>query len=250
MPVLSALLILALMFAAFTVLFWAGTLFIQTYIYTEATPAIRWQAPAAAALMTAFVALWAYLILKAGPTSPGELSYDTLFRFSPKVDMTSEPAKEIWGVKKKGETILNKRHTVQGLGRNPNYVYKDTTVAQQTWPSTGIEEAYLMYKDQKLHFKAEKDPDGGYRRFVSPEGWVMMEYDNGPTGVPTAFRFWRFVINVLLNALHLGMWFICLWLLLRFEWSHALGFAFVLWLIFTLSILPMILTAAGDAART
>ncbi|HMC63794.1 MAG TPA: hypothetical protein VKI65_02535, partial [Gemmataceae bacterium] len=33
-----------------------------------------------------------------------------------------------------------------------------------------------------------------------------------------------------------------LWLLLRFQWSHALGLAVVFWLVMTLLILPMLRT--------
>jgi hypothetical protein len=54
--------------------------------------------------------------------------------------------------------------------------------------------------------------------------------------------------NLLLNFLHLGVWFACLWLLLRFQWGHALGFAVVLWLALTLTILPMLFTKTEAAS--
>jgi hypothetical protein len=44
-----------------------------------------------------------------------------------------------------------------------------------------------------------------------------------------------------INLAHLLVWFLALWLLLRFQWGHALGLAFVLWIAMTLVIVPMLL---------
>ena len=41
------------------------------------------------------------------------------------------------------------------------------------------------------------------------------------------------VLAIVLNLLHLGVWFACLWLLLRFQWPHALLGAAILWLVMT-----------------
>src|SRR5262249_3522507 len=49
------------------------------------------------------------------------------------------------------------------------------------------------------------------------------------------------LVNLLLNILFLALWFACLWPLLRFQMSHALGLAVVLWLVLTLTIVPMLL---------
>jgi hypothetical protein len=53
--------------------------------------------------------------------------------------------------------------------------------------------------------------------------------------------------NLLLNGLHFVAWFLCLWLLLRFQWSHALGLAIPLWLALSLSVVPFLLgkTSSG-----
>ncbi len=44
------------------------------------------------------------------------------------------------------------------------------------------------------------------------------------------------------------MWFLSLWLLLRFQWPHALGLAVAFWLVM-LFILPMILTKAESVRK-
>jgi hypothetical protein len=76
----------------------------------------------------------------------------------------------------------------------------------------------------------------------------MMDYETGPDGLPTHFRFGLFVANVFLNLLHLALWFALLWLLLDYQWPHALGLAIVLWLLMTLTFLPLLLGQAGRAA--
>ena len=37
---------------------WSGTVFLQSYFYTEASTAIFWQAPLAAVVLTLFYGLW------------------------------------------------------------------------------------------------------------------------------------------------------------------------------------------------
>ena len=83
-----------------------------------------------------------------------------------------------------------------------------------------------------------------YNRFVTADGWVMTVFETGPTGRPSKFRFGRFFVNMLLNFLHLAIWFVCLWLLLRFQWAHALGLALAIWLVMTLFVVPQLLTQA------
>jgi hypothetical protein len=56
-------------------------------------------------------------------------------------------------------------------------------------------------------------------------------------------------MNLLLNFGFLAVWFLCLWLLLRFQWSHALGLAVVFWLVMVLIIMPMILKPAESVRK-
>jgi hypothetical protein len=86
---------------------------------------------------------------------------------------------------------------------------------------------------------------------VSRDGWVITERpgpDGGPSVVPYKFRWGRWVINLFFNFGHFAVWFIGLWLVLRFQWAQALGFAFVMWLIATLIVVPLLLEYAGGVA--
>jgi hypothetical protein len=72
----------------------------------------------------------------------------------------------------------------------------------------------------------------------------MREYDHGVTGEPRAFNTGIFLLGWLLNFLHLALWVVCLWLLLRFQFWHAVGLGFALWVVMTFLVVPNLLDQA------
>jgi hypothetical protein len=227
-------------------------LFVQGYIYTEPSPKLTWGAPVAGAILFFFYSLWCLLVVYSAAT-PGDIPYDVAWRFSPRVDMFSTPAKDVWAVRKGGkqEHYVAKKF-VRGYGVPAGYEYRSADT-DRPWNGTGVEAIILRPNDQELRFDRvpEKQREqGAYQEFVSSDGWRMTEYDSGPTGIPSRYRTDRFLANLLLNFLHLGLWFVCLWLLMRFLWSHALVGAFVLWLVSTLIVLPMLLSYAAEVSQS
>jgi hypothetical protein len=235
---LFLLLIFVITFAAFTVLLWAGTVFFQGYIYTEPSQEVYWQAPAAAGALALFLTLWCLLIVNTEPDNNTDIHYNTIFNFSPRADKYKEPVEKIV-VKRKGEPKpikIEREKTPQG------YRYKG-------FPPAGVISFETITKDEKMTFvPGAKSEGNGYDEFVS-DGWFMKVYESGPTGIPEAFFMGRFFLSLFLNFFHLALWFVCLWLILRFQWAHALGFGFVMWLIMTLVILPMLLEQAAIVAQ-
>jgi hypothetical protein len=242
------LLIFFLTGMALTVLLWAGTLFLQGYYYTEPTTGIAWQAPAAGFSLALFFTLWSYLIVGSPGASPGDLPYDTLFRFSPRVDKFKKTPTELWVEKKGIKEPLHYKLVKRVVGGRTQESYE--TDSGQKYSSSGVEAIVLKEDGQNVRYLPRPGPEGsGYREFVDDSGWAMREFpQSGPTGLPEAFRWGRFVTNLFLNSLHLALWFVCLWLLLRFAWAHALGLAVVLWLVMTLAILPMLLDESASRA--
>ena len=55
--------------------------------------------------------------------------------------------------------------------------------------------------------------------------------------------------NLLLNALLLAVCFVALWLLLTFQWPHALGQAVVLWLMLLFALAPLLTKVEGVARQ-
>jgi len=248
--VLGLLIVLLLVGVTLSVVLWVGTVFLQGYFYTEANADAYWQAPAAGAALTLFLLLWCVLDVNAThdqvlPYEP----YDTLFRFSAVEDMDKRPAEKIWAVRAgvKEPIPYESRRT----GQN-SYEYVDVAT-KKPWSFVGVEAILLEDsagkigdKGEKIRFDLNKNADSGSSRFVDAQGWGMGENN---LGLPSKFFFGRLLANLLLNLFHLVLWFLCLWLLLRFQWTHALGLAIVLWLVMTLTVLPMLMTRSGEIAR-
>ncbi len=233
-----------------TVALWAGTVFAQSYFYTEATANIFWQAPATGAVLTLFYALWCLLNYGSEGAQPGELPYDTLFRFSAEEKRGTKPVPRLWAIRKNGEKIEYQRKTVvDPVTRKPSYEYVEQRDPTRPYRKTGVVALEIEEDGQRVRYEAQPSDDSDRRQFVSPDGWVIVEYAH-PTGEPTAFRTGRFFANIFLNLLHLGVWFGCLWLLLRFSWGHALALSFVCWLVMTLLVVPMLLVRAGAARES
>jgi hypothetical protein len=232
------------------VVLWAGTTFLQGYFYTEVSTHVFWQAPAAAAALTLFYGLWCLLDYSAPEAGPGTLPYDTLFRFSIMQYKSTKPPKEIWVLtrSKKDEKILYTLVTEADLGRT-TYAYKHLMTGRNlTWPRD-VTAIILKEDSQEVRYDLEQTGEGAYRRFVGPDGWVIVEYETGPAGPPERSSFGLWLVNMLLNVFHFGLWFVCLWLLLRFQWGHALGLAIPLWLVMTIVVVPVLLEQTGHAAR-
>lgn len=240
---LTVWLILIIMGLTLTVLLWVGTLFLQSYIYTEPTPGIAWQAPAAGAALALLYALWCILIINKGGT-PSNIPYDTLFNFSAKVDLSPKPLPRLTAVRDNGAKV----EYVRKYDKFGKPFYQDNTIAPKPWQRAGVKAIHVEYGGRTYYFQlVEETGRGQYREFVDKDGWVMIEFEGGPNGVATAFDLGRFLINMFLNFFHVSLWFMSLWLLLRFQWSHALGLAFVMWVLMSLAVLPMLFE---QAART
>jgi hypothetical protein len=243
--VLVLILILLLVAVVLGGFLWVGSLFLQGYIYNEPATGLLWRGPAAGGILTAYLALWCILDYRATPTGAIELPYDTLARFSARETFPPRPMPKFWAVKK-GQEIqyVWQKPTQLGAGE-----YRDT-MTKRPWSreSEGLVEAIIWEEDgKKARFNLELPPGGKFKegemaRYVEDGGQrrVLTEEDVR-RGQQSRFLWGRFVVNILLNVLFLVAWFLCLWLLLRFQWAHALGLAVVLWVVATLAVVPAVL---------
>lgn len=248
----SLLLSILVVGLALGVLLYAGALFLQGYIYTEPSEGLFWQAPAAAAALTLFLGLWTLLVANSSTAAPGDNPYDTLLRSSPKEELTRDPVPEIVAIHKNGQEVTYKL-LKQPTGRG-EYLDKAAQARGEPHPPAynpdNVKALRLKHNNQDLVFELRPTDTGANRHFVNPAtGYTIVEYDGGPTGRPYLFRWSRLLVNLFLNFFHLALWFLCFWLLLRFQWGHALGLAFALWAMFTLVFLPMLLDSAAEVAQ-
>ena len=247
---LGLIVTLVIVFAALTVLLWTGTALAQGYVYDSPTDGLPWRAPAAAGALTLFLALWTFMDY----ANPG--GTDTIFNYSSE-QLTEVP--KFWSIRKgdRGEEeILFERHVA---GTRPEY--RDANGHVWSRSSSGMMVAIIVEEKKgdetvKTRFNAEMK-DGKFApraprgveqslRYIEENGSRFMPEDQ--LGKIVSYRRGRLFLVVLLNAVHFAIWFAVLWPLLRFQWAHALGFAFIGWLVLTLALVPYLLTTSRTAA--
>ena len=241
----SLILILILVGILLAVFMWALTLYAQNYLYTTVSTGAYWQAPAAAAVITVFWIGWCALDASSADANANYVPYDTIFRFSAQEEYAKQPVDKLWSVKQGTKEPIP--YARKRVGQN-RYEYRDTSEKKRPWHPDKVEEVLLEDKDnpgEKDRFKRVATGEGSYRTYADASGCSMTE---ATIGQPSRFRYGMFFANLALNGLHLLLWFLVLWLLLQFQWAHALGLAAGLWALTTLTLLWYLLPMAGAAA--
>jgi hypothetical protein len=247
--VLGLVIVFCVVFFALAVVLWAGTLGFQGLIYNEPASGLHWRGPAAAALLTALFAVWCYLAFSNfDPRTETQLPFDTIFRFQPnKITQVDK----LYAVKNGQETPFTKRNTGGKVG---SVEFRDGQ--GNPWrrsDTTGITEAIIIEENgQRARFVPKLARDGNFP--PTAEAFPGYFEQGGrremlQLGQVSLFRWGVWFLNIVLNVAHLALWFVCLWLLLRFQWTHALGLAVVAWVVVTLLLLPMLLDRTRDVAK-
>lgn len=231
-PVLSLFLMMLVVFVVLSLLLAAWTMFFQGYIYNEPAEAIYWRAPAAAAALTLFLSLWIVLDYRSVERLNDEGRYRPLHEASTSETETYENI-----------TIINRdgkeeHYVLQGDRKYRNKSGKE--------PPQRPRKVIVSHKNGEKHVFTPVEKDGKFR--YTEEGKpsrIMEENYIGQIGI---FHFGWLAVTLLLNFGLLIVWFLTLWLLLHFQWSHALGLAFGFWLV-NLFVLPMMLTQAEKVRK-
>jgi hypothetical protein len=239
--VLSLVLIVLVLFAVLSLLLAAWTLFFQGYIYSEPAEAIYWRAPAAGAALTFFLVIWIILDYRSVEKPSDEGRYRPLHELSvretqtyPKLTILNQDRKKVQYTRQG-----NNKYEREGGRRMPERPLEIVATDKD-----GQEHVFKPPTDDKGNFKVEKNQPLRYYEEGNPSRYM----EEGFLGDITIPNYGWLVMGLLLNFVFLIVWFVCLWLLLRFQWSHALGQAFVAWLI-SLFVLPMLLTQAEKVRK-
>ena len=241
------ILILAVMWFVLGALFWAGSVWFQGYIYNEPSSGLEWRSPAAATALAVFAGFWCWLNLRGyDPRTPDELPYGNIFEFS---TTQQQEVGQLTSVKKRRGQAKSEEAAYKARkmgGRKIEFVNAHNQVWKRS-DADGYVEAIIVELDgQPVRLDAELTKEGNFppnqpARFAEAggQGRYMIEDQLGRV---FGFRWGLLLGNLSLNLGYLLVWFLCLWLLLRFQWSHALGLAVVFWMVMTLLILPMLRT--------
>ena len=233
---MGLLLTFVVFFLGLAVLLWAGTLFFQGYIYSEPVSQLFWRGPAAAAAVTLFLGLWCRLDY----ANPGR--YNTIFGWD-------FPRDEVWvekfiGVKNKLEIPFVKKKEQVG-----KVVYRDANGnAFRKADTEGVMEAIIIEDNDgdKIRFEVALTPDGKFKPVPRGESTVYKELggkkremSEDEVGKLRTTLWGVAALNLFLNFLHVVVWFAGLWLILRFQWNHAFGFALIFWLAASFFLPPL-----------
>jgi hypothetical protein len=229
--VLSIILILG----ALAAVFYVGSLWLQGTIYSEPAAGLAWRAPVAAAVLTAYFVCFHFIGRTSGP-------FNTLFSFS------ARQSKQFSEFRSVLENNVSRVYRLDP--RDGTYKDADGKPWKRATADAKVEKIIVVESDDHgndndVVFRAELTSSSAHNfkdqndaRYVEEGGGREMR--ERFIGQVSTFRFWILVGNVLLNLVHLALWFACLWLLLRFQWTHALLGAVVFWLVITLLLLPSI----------
>jgi hypothetical protein len=241
--VLSLILVLLLVWFIATVVLAAWTLWFQAYIYSEPVTDVWWRAPAAGTALAIFFVIWMVCDYRA----PGR--YRELQEFSTTEYITFPELRVIPREPNKPPEVYKQHKS----GRGSVEYLRGGTLGDRQLPSRPYKILAILDGKEYLFEPVQSEGKGGIQvstdtwRYRNAEtGWEMTEGQLGQVSI--SHRSWL-IGNLLLNFLHGVVWFLCLWLLMRFQWSHALGLAVVFWLVTTLFVLPKLLDHTERVSR-
>ncbi len=232
-------LIFLILFLVLFSLYFGGTIYFHNWLYSS-LPNSLWQRSAIAAAGTAlFFVFWAWLHY----LNPDR--FGMLFEFS-KYEM--KDFNQIESVRLVGdrEEIIPYHKKPGGIGTSD---YLDARKAHKPNPWARSDANSVMIailireenRDQPTRFEVKLDAQ---KRF--PPNYLYQEVggsryiDPNHIGRVIRPRGSTVFLNIILTLLHGAIWYVALWIGLQFESEHALGLTLVLWLAFTIIILPVL----------
>lgn len=237
----TLILLLLVMWLALVGLLVAWTVFFQGYIYTEPVQGIVWRGPVAGSVVGLFLAGWVLCDYK----WPDR--YRTLLEFHSQVDLPAYPEFRIINQEGKEEVYKQARNEKGQL------IYRQDGRLDGPQPPTRPQKVIVTENGADVVFEPDRDAKGQFRTatglslyYRDKKGRTMKE---GELGQITESRPGIFLANLLVNFLHLVVWFAVLWLLLEYRMWHALGMALVAWVALTLFVLPPTLNMAETIAQ-
>ena len=244
----TLILILLITWLGLMALLTVWTIFFQGYIYTGPVQGALWRGPAAGSAVTLFLLVWVLIDYNA------PRRYHTLFDFE--FQQSRQEFKEFRTVDQDGKEELFKQVS-QEKGRP---VYRLNGRLDGDKPKLRPQQVIVKENGEDVIFKPDKDKKDQFKteavsRFSSSK--LPLYYrDNkkrfmveGEFGEALgSYSMGNLILNLLLNFLHVVVWFAALWLLLEYRIWHAVGFAVVAWIAVTLFLLPPILSRAEDVA--
>jgi hypothetical protein len=242
--------------AASFALFWGVTLFAQRYLYNEPADKLPLRAAVAGLLLGCFLTAWVYVNTRAD----GENKYGVIHQFSP--NDTSGPLTKFQAERKKldpnqkpvgDETVTFERLTTdQGLRYMPTSPKPTGEAKPFAVTAPGYYTTALLVEDagKPVRYEAvindKQQYTGAKYTFQDKSGGRTIEISRGLDADPAepiaviSPSGGAVFLALALNVLHLVIWFVIFWPILRFNVGHAIGFTVVFFAMFTVLIMPLL----------
>jgi hypothetical protein len=242
--VLGLVLTHLLIWITLLVLFWAGTAWLQGYIYSEPSSQLFWRAPVAAAIITLWLGFWSSREYRAFNEDHVKGRYGAPYEFTA---TETRSFTEFW-VKDGEQTIRYHRQRVPQGSRPARPEFISDLAPHRPWP--GSDAVILKEDDRDVTYTMVVDPKGKVKEsggFFSPatkantykndRGKIITE-DMIRLGQIDSTHWGSLGLYFLLNVIFIALWFVALWPLLQFQWTHALGLAVVFFITAMIFVVP------------
>lgn len=248
---ITVILLLLLLFACLSAAIAAATAWAQTAYYERQVDGIVWRAPAAAGVLTLFLAAALFLDAK----FPNQ--FGSVFQFP---IMNTTEFEQFWSERTtdegKSETLFRRQYIPPG-----RFDYVDANGRRWQRSDSGVVTAIIVEEDGEKHrFAAQLTADGTFFRDPSDpnktldvqyveeggRGRVMRE---SAIGQLSSSRLGAFCFNVLFNILHVLLWVIVFAVLMDFQWKHAIWLGLAGWALIILAAWSPLETWVADSLR-
>ena len=222
------LILLLALTGIFGVVLWLISVILQGWLYNDLASKLPLRALAGGAALALFHTGWC-AIYKADPGR-----FDTLYSF--KTEALDGKYDEFQSIRKVGKNEQKPVRFIR-VGESTDFESLESRKRWNRSDADGMMVAILIQekgKDQPTRFDANLSSDGLFRprnetKYETDGGKRYM--DEGSLGNVYRKRSFAVIGNLFVNLLHLALWVVVFWPILRFTLGHAVGFGLAFWAI-------------------
>jgi hypothetical protein len=192
--------------------------FVHNLLYTDIPASLNWRAPAAAGVIW-LVALGLPLLLNQAITSKWPISFNDIFLAASARDTMEFKEFIVPGEGGRQITYARKKNT-RGLIEYQDPEGRPLPASTQTLTGVTSDGEKITFQ-REVEKKTRVGIESTTVRYVNEEQNLVML--GGELGTISARSFGQFILSIFGALITLATWFLALWLLLLFQWPHALG---------------------------
>jgi len=235
------MLLLVFLFLAFVLILflWGGSMVLQGWLYQDPAERMPQRAAVCGASLALFLTLWCFIDSRTGG------KYDTIFEFTP-YDVSDHDSFDAIMTDANGNESKSTYRKRSGTG-GATTDFVDTN--NQPWKKVTSDKMCVAVeirdkdKPEAVRFNATLDPKGN----LVGDSTQLRYVDAGGryTTASTLGRVYRrklglLIGNIILNLVHLLLWWAALWYGMRFLFWYAFGLAVALWVFIMLAVMPVL----------